>query len=162
MIEDAQNSSSSAKAKSSDHFHQLQNHLYHSIGATVLLTKNFNTSIGLVNGSTSTVKKIVLNNDSDETISDASNLFVWVDFGDQYSGPTLFSSNEPEKMSWFPIFAKAARFQEGTNKGNKGYIVHERIMLPLKLSWSWTIHKSQGQTIKNKIVLELGNKFNSK
>ena len=31
-------------------------------------------------------------------------------------------------------------------------------MIPLRLAWSWTIHKYQGQTIRNKIVLTLGNK----
>ena len=29
-------------------------------------------------------------------------------------------------------------------------------MIPLKLAYAWTIHKAQGQTIKGKIVLDLG------
>ena len=29
-------------------------------------------------------------------------------------------------------------------------------MLPLRLAWAWTIWKAQGQTIRNKIILNLG------
>ena len=29
-------------------------------------------------------------------------------------------------------------------------------MLPLRLAWAWTIWKSQGQTIRSKIILKLG------
>ena len=31
-------------------------------------------------------------------------------------------------------------------------------MLPLRLAWVWTIWKSQGQTIRTKIILNLGEK----
>ena len=31
-------------------------------------------------------------------------------------------------------------------------------MLPIRLAWAWTVWKAQGQTIRGKIVISLGNK----
>ena len=33
-----------------------------------------------------------------------------------------------------------------------------RRMFPLRLSWAWTIHKAQGQTMTGKVVVNLGTK----
>ena len=99
------------------------------------------------------VKQIVWNSTAtDETIYDAANLFVWIDFGEQYSGPSFFEEDESRK-GWFPFFAIHTK---ATDSGSRGFKFHERIMLPLKLSWAWTIHKAQGQTIRDKVILDLG------
>ena len=153
---DAKNSSKSARAKKSDFFQNLENHLYLSVEALVLLIINLCPSIGLANGSTGIIKQIVWNSTAiDETISDADNMFVWVDFGHDYKGESFFPGDEGKK-GWFPIFSKVVQNTERNNSNNKGYLVHERSMLPLKLSWAWTIHKSQGQTMKNKVIIDLG------
>ena len=39
--------------------------------------------------------------------------------------------------------------------GDQGYVENSRNMLPLKLTWAWTIWKVQGQTIKGKMVINL-------
>jgi len=33
---------------------------------------------------------------------------------------------------------------------------HTRSMVPLRLSWAWTVWKAQGQTMRGKIVVHLG------
>ena len=152
---EAYNKTKAAKAKKSECFQQLENQIYLAVDALSLLTTNLQPSIGLANGSTGVVKQIVWNSTAtDDTISDAANLFVWIDFGEQYSGPSFFDEDESRK-GWFPIFARTAIHTEA-DSSSRGYKVHERIMLPLKLSWAWTIHKAQGQTIRDKVILDLG------
>ena len=90
----AYNSSATARAKHPDFFQQMPNHEYFSMGAKVLLTKNLKPEYGLANGTTGIVKDFIWNDDdrviTHDNISDACNLFVWVDFGKQYSGPSFF------------------------------------------------------------------------
>ena len=159
----AYNSSATARAKHPDFFQQMPNHEYFSRGAKVLLTKNLKPEYGLANGTTGIVKDFIWNDDdrvvTHDNISDACNLFVWVDFGKQYSGPSFFDEETySDRLGWFPIFAlNSTNFEVGkAGQQNGGYKMLGRVMLPLKLAWAWTIHKSQGQTIKEKIVLHLG------
>jgi len=151
----ARNSSSAARKKTSDYFQQLVNHEYYSVSSKVLLTKNLKPELGLANGTTGKVIDIVWKEGTtDQQISDASNLFLWVDFGDQYKGESFFESF-PERHGWFPIFAyECTNFE--VNRTGTGTTHLSRSMLPLKLSWAWTIHKAQGQTIPGLIVLQLG------
>ena len=74
--------------------------------------------------------------------------FVWVDFGKGYTGPSFFPNN-PERKGWFPVRPLHAREYSNDKE-------HTRTMLLLKLSWAWTIWKAQGQTIKGKVVMNLG------
>jgi len=154
---EAVNSSSKARAKKSDFFQQLENIVYLSIDAKVLLTKNLKPESGLANGSTGYVKAFVWDDTvTDEDISDATKMYVWVDFGDEYTGESFFPSNPDDRSGWFPIFSYQCNNHEPSSGGNTGYTMLSRAMLPLKLAWAWTIHKAQGQTIRGKIVLDLG------
>jgi hypothetical protein len=64
---------------------------------------------------------------------------------------------DPSRRGWVPIppitelsYSKRAQASDGAE--------HSRTMLPLRLSWAWTIWKAQGQTIKGKLVVSLGPK----
>ena len=139
-------------------FQQLENGLYLSNGCKVLLTKNLKPEAGLANGTTGfTMDTIWEESVTDENISDATKSFHWIDFGSDYKGESFFP-NIPERRGWFPIFSVLCSNHEAAagGGGSKGYRTLSRAMIPLKLAWAWTIHKAQGQTIRGKIVLELG------
>ena len=70
-----------------------------------------------------------------------------MDFGEGYSGPSFFP-NKPERRGWFPVEPLRASEKIGGKESS-------RTMLPLRLSWAWTIWKSQGQTIIGKLVANL-------
>ena len=152
---EATNSPSIARKRRPDYFQQVVNHEYYTVNSKVLLTKNLKPELGLANGTTGKVMDIVWKEGiTDEDISNASNLFIWVDFGNNYTRETFFA-DFPERKDWFPVFAyECTNFE--MNKTGTGSTPLSRTMLPLKLSWAWTIHKAQGQTIPGSIVLQLG------
>ena len=83
--------------------------------------------------------------------------FVWVDFADQYKGPSYFP-NDATRRGWVPVHPfTATEWSYSGASGNK-YDEHTRTMLPLKLAWAWTIWKAQGQTMKGKVVAELSSR----
>jgi hypothetical protein len=79
--------------------------------------------------------------------------FVWVDFGAKYKGPSFFPDDESRK-GWVPVHPFTAT--EWTHTSSGGYQEHSRTMLPLRLAWAWTVWKTQGQTLQDKVVCELG------
>ena len=54
------------------------------------------------------------------------------------------------------IFHRVIRTEIVYEKKTNEWKSHTRTMIPLKLAWAWTIWKAQGQTIKGKIVFDLG------
>ena len=80
--------------------------------------------------------------------------FVFVDFNDQYTGPSFFP-NDPTRRGWFPIYPIKCKYHSRRRSENEPYEEHTRTMLPLKLCWAWTAWKTQGMTIKGKIVAYL-------
>ena len=81
---------------------------------------------------------------------------VIVDFGDTYIGEPFFDNDDDDsKKGWVPIFLTAVEWETVEGDSRK---THSRTLIPLRLSYAWTIWKSQGQTIRNKVVVHLGDK----
>ena len=62
-----------------------------------------------------------------------------------------FPVENQERRKWVPIYPVNVDDYSSRDK------TLSRTMIPLRLAWAWTIWKAQGQTIRNKIVLNLGN-----
>ena len=126
--------------------------LYLCEGAKVLLMKNIAQQVGLCNGSTGKVVAFVYENDKAPP-----NLpeYVIVDFGDSYKGRPFFG-DDPNKAGWVPIFPETHEWQSQSSSNVNEMATHSRTMLPIRLCYAWTIWKAQGQTLKCKVVVNLG------
>ncbi|CAJ1945762.1 unnamed protein product [Cylindrotheca closterium] len=155
---DALNLSSRMKALSVDRCGGLYNVLFLAIGAEVPLTYNLCPKLGLANGSTGKVVGIKYRQKESPQTKKHLPYCVWVEM-DDYSGESFFpeptSSTEPSRSKWVPIYPQT---HIEYTKRNGDWVEDTRTMIPLRLAWAWTIHKAQGQTIRNKIVPTLGNK----
>ena len=60
-----------------------------------------------------------------------------------------------ERKQWVPIGTKTELFYD-KNGESTDWITQSQTMIPLKLAWAWTIWKAQGQTIRGKMVIDLG------
>ena len=145
---------------SSENTQNLENSMYLAVGASVIITSNICRSV--VNGSRGIVKEIIYKN---EESAPAVPAIVWTEIN-TFNGNTFFP-NDPSRKKWFPIRPKShiwwteekkKRGQVANSIDKKGWIENSRTMLPMKLSWALTVWKAQGQTIRSKIVLHLGDK----
>ena len=141
---------------SSDSFRGLESSMYVGVGAKILLTSNLNTTVGLNNGSVGTVKDIVF---AAGVKPPNLPLYVWVDFGESYSGESFFDDSVDRK-GWFPLFPSTFELHlpKSNNSSNDDFDKHSRTMLPFRLAWAWTSWKAQGLTVKDKLVLNVGDK----
>ena len=128
---EARHSSKAAKNASSDDMSGLEPTVYLSKNARVMLTMNLWPSVGLCNGATGTVIDIIYQRDHRPPCLPIA---VVVKF-DGYRGVS-FSDQEPSLVPICPVTVRAT-----SNP------VSERQQLPLRLSWAFTIHKSQGMTL---------------
>jgi len=121
-------------------------------GAKIIFIKNVAQQVGLCNGSTGTIAAFVFENDKPPP-----NLpqYVIVDFGDSYKGKPLFG-DDTDKAGWVPIFPETHEWQSQNSTNLNEMAKHSRSMLPIRLCYAWTIWKAQGQTLKCKIVVNLG------
>jgi len=150
----ADHACSADKGAEGDKALDLQPFLYLCKGAQVLHTSNTCQVWGLCNGAVGTVVDFIIG----EKGPPALPLAVIVDFGEHYIGPPLFGPDDPpcaanpnpvSKKGWVAIEPITADWSEDEK-------AHSRTMLPLKLSWAWTVWKAQGQTMTGRLVLHLG------
>ena len=58
---------------------------------------------------------------------------------------------------WVPIYPTTSEWSTPSTKKDDSMTNHSpRTMVPLKLCYAWTIWKAQGQTIRGKVVVDLG------
>ena len=126
-------------------------HAFYCKGALVLLTKNVCQSLGLCNGSTGKIVDIIYTQGKPPP---ALPECIIVDFGDNYSGPS-FIHDDDSKKGWVPIFPNTS---EWVSLKDNELVQNSRTMFPLCLCYAWTIWKAQGQTIRGKVVVSLGEK----
>ena len=151
VLINAKNTGNARKMDSSN-FRGLMNSVYLSVGCKITLTTNVLTSAGLANGTVGIVKEFEY-----EDGVQAPNLpkCVWIDFGEKYTGSTFFPNNA-ERSGWVPILPITFSHFQHSNTAAEGYTESTRTMFPLRLAYSWTIWKAQGQTIKGKVAIHLG------
>ncbi|XP_065061670.1 LOW QUALITY PROTEIN: uncharacterized protein LOC135688681 [Rhopilema esculentum] len=139
----AKHNNVSASKQPADDMGGLQPTLLLSKGAMVMLTRNLWTEVGLCNGAIGVVYDIIY-----QTEQGPPNLpiSVLVQFHDNYIGPS-FSSTVSNLVPISAVTSISDSFGPS----------YERQQLPLRLSWSITIHKSQGLTL-NKVWIDLGKK----
>ena len=68
------------------------------------------------------------------------------------AGATLF--HELGRRGWVPIHPITASWATLGTQGE--WLDHTWTQIPLRLSWAWTIWKAQGQTMPDKLILDIG------
>ncbi|XP_068697264.1 ATP-dependent DNA helicase PIF1-like [Montipora foliosa] len=129
---EARHSSPIAKAVSSEEIYGIIPTLFLATKASVMLTMNLWSEVGLCNGATGKVIDIIYaDNHSPPNLPVA----VIVQF-DHYTGPS-FIDTLPKCVPIPPVTITSKYLET----------FHERQQLPSKLAWAITIHKSQGLTL---------------
>lgn len=108
-----------------------------SVGCGIMLTHNISVKLGLANGFTGTVAKIVYD---DNSSANGVPVYVLVKFVG-YKGPSWIDGS-------IPIFPKTVTWK------NRG-INCKRTQFPLIVTQAMTIHKSRGLTLE-KVILDIG------
>jgi len=115
------------------------------IGAKTMLIQNIWVKLGLVNGTTGTIKDIVWKEGADIKKDPPQALLIAVG---QYDGPALFTRQDSKKV--IPIFSVLRKWE-----GTRGTC--SRRQFPITLAFALTIHKSQGLTL-DRAVLDIKDK----
>ena len=118
--------------------------LYLAVGAEVMLTSNLWTEVGLHNRAKGKVVDIVYKHATGPRVNNGKTLpeAIVVQFNELADEVEPFFEGE-EKTVAIPV----SSFEWG--HGAKTFI---RKQFPLVLSWAFTIHKSQGKTLKKAVI----------
>ena len=143
LVVEAENNNSTAK-KASDTDAELPNYVPVATGAAVVLTDNLWPDMGLINGSKGNVTHIVF--EEGKNPANSMPAFIVVCFPD-YLGPPFV----PGCPGTVPVCPRTAEWKEGTLKCT-------RRSFPLIPGYALTIHKSQGMTIDQPVVIDIGAK----
>ena len=81
--------------------------------------------------------------------------FIIVYFGTNYIG-TIFFPGYPNRSGWVPIHPNTDQWYTKPTKVGGNFEEHTQNILSLILCWACKIWKSQGQTIRGKVSLNLG------
>ena len=115
------------------------------ISAKVMLIQNIWIKLGLVNGTTSTVKDVVQKGHADIKKDQPQSLLIAVD---GYNGPALFTRQDSKKV--VPIFSVLREWE-----GIRGSCLQRQFLITL--AFALTVYKSQG-LILNQVVLDVKKK----
>ena len=97
------------------HFNGLTARVELSDEARVILTQNINPSVGLMNGTQATVKKIIFapgTHPNHENLSQRMPACILLDVP-KYTGPKFFDS--PEQQTWVPLFPRTVSDADNRN-----------------------------------------------
>lgn len=130
--------------KATESCRKLAPKLYLCIGAKIMLLWNINISMGLVNGSTGTIKDFFF---CENIHAPSLPSCIIIEFLD-YSGPPYFHGIGQGK--WVPIYPETSKW------GGAGDEDHFRKQFPICLAWALTVWKSQGMTIQGLVAVSLG------
>jgi len=124
---------------------EIMSNLTICIGAKVMLIQNIWVELGLVNGTTGTIKDIIWKEGADVKKDPPQSLLIAVD---KYDGPALFTREDGKKV--VPIFPVLREWE-----GARGTC--SRRQFAAALAFAITVHKSQGLTLEW-VVLDIKDK----
>lgn len=139
---------SQARTADEDEAQGLYPFAFYAKGASVMLTLNLATHLGLVNGTTGVVHDIVWHPDHEDVHEHLPLYMLFAVEGD-YNGPNLFRDSVGRPVIPVKPITRVWNGSEG--------LQFSRTMLPVVLAHAITIHKSQGMTL-DKVVLDLQGK----
>ena len=133
----------------------LSNEIFLCVGCKVILTTNVCTQLGLSNGTMCLVEDFIFNSNDNKYVPGNLPAVIFLSvLNNSYTGPSIFTS-ESNRSNWIPLTPMVNNYSTYKN-GIK--VVSTRIMYPLKLCYSWTAWKCQGQTLNGNVVCKLGDK----